>query len=120
MRRIGTSIGAQQSLLREIRPVVAAEQSHELRPMRCEVTGRTIPLWPGLCGILIELLATSGWRPNAVTAENEDKLQPFRRDLCALRIKWQNSADSRDNQREATKSAALKKMVFHEATWWSR
>ena len=81
--------------------------------MRSEVTGRTIPLWPGLRGIVIELLATSGWRPNAVTAENEDKLQLFWRDLCALRIKWQNSADSRDNKHEATKSAGLNKMAFH-------
>jgi hypothetical protein len=48
-----------------------------------------------------------------VTAENEDKLQLFWRDLCALRIKWQNSADSRDNKHEATKSAAQKRMVFH-------
>src|SRR5580658_7685085 len=113
MRGVGTSIGAQQSLLRQIYPVVAAEQSHEPGAMRSEVTGRTIPLWPGLRGILIELLATSGWRPNAVTAEDEDKLQLFWRDLCALRIQRQNSADSRDNKREATKSAALKRMAFH-------
>ncbi len=81
--------------------------------MSSEVAGRTIPLWPGLCGILIELLATSGWRPNAVTAENEGKLQLFWRDLCALRTKRQNSADSRDNKREAAKCAALKRMVSH-------
>jgi hypothetical protein len=62
---------------------------------------------------LIELLATSGRRPNPVTAENEDKLELSWRDLYALSTKRQNSADSRDNKRQAAKCAALKRTVSH-------